>query len=110
MPGLEQPRRHYFEMAFSASTMPLPKKLLYPVFPWHVAVGSASPGPCTTVFGVGHGRLLAVCWRIDSTAVGDICGLFLLFGVKSPYWLMISAATPATFGVAIDVPCTQPYG
>ena len=47
--------------------------------------------------------------RIDSTAVGDMCGLFGLLDEKSPYWLMISAATPATFGVAIDVPWTYPY-
>jgi hypothetical protein len=32
--------------------------------------------------------------------------LFLLFELKSPYWLTISAATPAAFGVAIEAPCT----
>src|SRR5919206_1582875 len=68
------------------------------------------PGPATTVRGSGHGWLFAVTCRICSTSVGAMCGLFLLLGVKSPYWLMISAATPAVFGVAIDVPWTNAYG
>ena len=78
------------------------------MLPWQVAVANVKPGPCVTVFGSGQGWLFAVICRIDSTCVGDMCGLFGLFE-KSPNWLMISAATPATFGVAIEVPCTYPY-
>jgi len=50
----------WYVTAFSASTIPFPKKLLYPVLPWQVAVVKVKPGPCITVLGVGQGWLLAV--------------------------------------------------
>lgn len=103
---VDSPNAYLRVIAFTASTMPLPKKLLLPASPWHVAVAKMRRGPWVTVLGVGQGWLFAEACRNRSTLVGDIWILFGLFALKSPYWLMISAATPAALGVAIEVPCT----
>ena len=60
-----------------------------------------------TTCGAGHGGLLADCCRYASTRCGDMCSLFELSGVKSPNCEMMSAATPAALGVAIEVPLAK---
>src|SRR5665213_996311 len=87
--------------------MPLPKKPFTLRPPWQTAWSYGKSRPYTTVLGFGHGCGAADCSSIRSTLSGWTCD-------RMPHdeknLLTMSAATPAAFGVAIDVPCSHAYG